>query len=506
MDGGHGFCEDDCITILDQITRVVTYNHSKGIIHKDLQAKHILFVNSDSFDIRISHFGISRFLLSQNEDEINDKEKDIEKAEEKHDCTEYEHYGDSNNIDQGILYTAPEIIQKLSYDQRADYWSLGVIMHILLFGHGPFRGTSESEIAESILNDSIELKDDDWQHVSEEGKQLLLGLLEKDPEKRLGSDDILTYTNPYLSRLINMLDNNDLMGVEQILIDHSLDLKIMYVENDLIKHIHSTDMLLLLRKYRFSMNGCDKQGWKLIHYICKRNEFEFLNDIIDINVCNEDNYDISTNIKDKKTNNDNKKNLKNQTPLDIALQSDSVECVESIICTFNVSPSTLNNNMDDKLESRWEKSIEKGSTYAITNNKLKYVVKHDLDNILNAMLVKSLEQEGIEKIESYHDNKIVTFEFLFDLFKLAVKKHAIKCTKVIKYFLQVLSKYHDQSSTVDHSNTNNYTSDQYMCILCLNIINVAAKIANFGCTYCNICNYFICAQCNKHRNPRKDQV
>ena len=93
-----------------------------------------------------------------------------------------------------ISYTAPEILQELPYDRRVDYWSLGVIMYILLCGYPPFAGESEIEVARSILRDEVELEPEDWEHVSQQGRELVLGLLEKDPRKRKSCDDIIGHS------------------------------------------------------------------------------------------------------------------------------------------------------------------------------------------------------------------------------------------------------------------------------------------------------------------------
>ena len=50
------------------------------------------------------------------------------------------------------LYTAPEVINKVSYDSRCDVWSLGIMTYMMLTGRAPFNGTSKSSIYRSVLN------------------------------------------------------------------------------------------------------------------------------------------------------------------------------------------------------------------------------------------------------------------------------------------------------------------------------------------------------------------
>eukprot|EP01084_Bolivina_argentea_P288344 494874_1 len=90
-----------------------------------------------------------------------------------------------------ISYTAPEILCKKKYDYTVDYWSIGVIMFILLCGYPPFYGDDENEVTKSILNDELDFDDEDWDHVSFETKNLVKGLLNKDASKRKTCGDIL---------------------------------------------------------------------------------------------------------------------------------------------------------------------------------------------------------------------------------------------------------------------------------------------------------------------------
>jgi calcium-dependent protein kinase len=54
-------------------------------------------------------------------------------------------------------YIAPEVIE-LSYDQRCDIWSVGVILYILVTATPPFGGNDDAEILRNVqkLNYSLE--------------------------------------------------------------------------------------------------------------------------------------------------------------------------------------------------------------------------------------------------------------------------------------------------------------------------------------------------------------
>ncbi|PNW88874.1 hypothetical protein CHLRE_01g048650v5 [Chlamydomonas reinhardtii] len=90
------------------------------------------------------------------------------------------------------LFLAPEIL-KGSYGLPADMWALGVSMYMLLCGKLPFWLESVPQL-EQLDMDSINLgimynpvlfAGAQWKGVSEQLKDLICGLLEKDPARRL---------------------------------------------------------------------------------------------------------------------------------------------------------------------------------------------------------------------------------------------------------------------------------------------------------------------------------
>ncbi|KAM9333469.1 rhodopsin kinase GRK1b [Pholidichthys leucotaenia] len=83
-------------------------------------------------------------------------------------------------------FMAPELLQKKEYDYTVDYFTLGVTLYEMIAAKGAFRMRGEQveneEVTRRILNDPVSYTP----IFSKECKDICEGLMEKDPEKRLG--------------------------------------------------------------------------------------------------------------------------------------------------------------------------------------------------------------------------------------------------------------------------------------------------------------------------------
>lgn len=80
-------------------------------------------------------------------------------------------------------YIAPEILKERGqgYTFSVDLWSAGVVLFAMLYGTVPFKANNMDELHKLICKGKYALKDD----ISIEARNLLRGLLEVNPEKRL---------------------------------------------------------------------------------------------------------------------------------------------------------------------------------------------------------------------------------------------------------------------------------------------------------------------------------
>jgi serine/threonine protein kinase len=92
-------------------------------------------------------------------------------------------------------YIAPEILKDKGYTFSVDIWSAGVVLFAMLYGTVPFKANNMEELHKLIVKGKYALKDD----ISIEARNLLRGLLEVNPEKRLTIKQI--YRHKWLADL-----------------------------------------------------------------------------------------------------------------------------------------------------------------------------------------------------------------------------------------------------------------------------------------------------------------
>jgi serine/threonine protein kinase len=80
---------------------------------------------------------------------------------------------------------APEVIKARGYGTECDIWAVGIMLYEFVIGILPFGegGEDDMDIAEEVVNDELEFPE---VYVDYLGRRLIKGLLEKDPDKRLG--------------------------------------------------------------------------------------------------------------------------------------------------------------------------------------------------------------------------------------------------------------------------------------------------------------------------------
>ena len=83
-----------------------------------------------------------------------------------------------------IAYLAPEMLKKQGHGKAVDWYLLGVLFYEMLVGITPFFTTRKEDIFHNIEFGELKIPE----FISPEAASLLRGLLQKDPNKRLGGN------------------------------------------------------------------------------------------------------------------------------------------------------------------------------------------------------------------------------------------------------------------------------------------------------------------------------
>lgn len=92
-----------------------------------------------------------------------------------------------------LSYVAPEVLTMQGYGKEADLWSVGVIMFLLLCGKLPFDGDDHNEIIRSTIQAELKVNSTIWSKLTDEAKNLMMGLLNKNPKERTSARDALKH-------------------------------------------------------------------------------------------------------------------------------------------------------------------------------------------------------------------------------------------------------------------------------------------------------------------------
>jgi len=169
---------DVCKIVLE----AVSHCHDHHVAHRDLKPENLLLLSDeDDSTVKIADFGFAKHVYRR----------------------------ESLTTQCGTPgYVAPEILEGIPYDERADMWSVGVILYILLGGYPPFIENNQRDLFRKIRKGEYEFHPEYWGTVSEEAKSLIASLLTVDPVKRL--DAIEALTDPWICQDDITLESRDL--------------------------------------------------------------------------------------------------------------------------------------------------------------------------------------------------------------------------------------------------------------------------------------------------------
>ena len=155
----------DAQMYIAEIAIAINYLHSLGIIYRDLKPENIL-INNDGH-LKLTDFGFSKYIIYEN----------------------------ANTFCGTAEFLSPEIIQRRSYGFSIDWWALGIILFEIIYGKPPFHSetNNKSELYKQIIEDEPTFPENipyEYEYEIENVKDLSVGLLNKNPSKRITFDQL----------------------------------------------------------------------------------------------------------------------------------------------------------------------------------------------------------------------------------------------------------------------------------------------------------------------------
>ncbi|GKV03314.1 hypothetical protein SLEP1_g15640 [Rubroshorea leprosula] len=154
--------EDQARVYFQQLISAIDFCHSRGVYHRDLKPENLLL--DEDANLKVTDFGLSAFSEHLKQD------------------------GLLHTTCGTPAYVAPEVIGKNGYDgAKADLWSCGVILYVLLAGFLPFQDDNLIAMYRKIYRGDF--KCPPW--FSPEARRLITKLLDPNPSSRITISKIM---------------------------------------------------------------------------------------------------------------------------------------------------------------------------------------------------------------------------------------------------------------------------------------------------------------------------
>ncbi|KAL8139347.1 hypothetical protein V2J09_005368 [Rumex salicifolius] len=154
--------EEQARKYFQQLISAVDYCHSRGVSHRDLKPENLLL--DDAGNLKVSDFGLSALPEQLWQDGLLHTQCGTP------------------------AYVAPEVLRKKGYSgEKADIWSCGVVLYVLLAGFLPFRDENVMNLYRKVFKAEYEFPP--W--FPPEVKKLVAKLLVVDPTRRLSITGIM---------------------------------------------------------------------------------------------------------------------------------------------------------------------------------------------------------------------------------------------------------------------------------------------------------------------------
>lgn len=116
----------EAASLVAQAARALHALHGQGVVHRDIKPENLLLARDGT--LKITDFGIAAHLLERRD-------------------------ADAGYLLGTPAYVAPELLNGLGADPRADLWSLGAVLFECLTGRPPFEGEEARDVARRVVQE-----------------------------------------------------------------------------------------------------------------------------------------------------------------------------------------------------------------------------------------------------------------------------------------------------------------------------------------------------------------
>ena len=152
----------DAVYFIHQILSALQHAHGKGVIHRDIKPQNIMLLKDGT--IKVTDFGIARF--SRNETQTM-----------------------TDRAIGSVHYISPEQAKGSTIDEKADIYSVGVMLYEMLTGKLPFEADNAVSVAIMQMQAKPKVLREINPNIPEGLEEITLHAMEKKPENRYFSTD-----------------------------------------------------------------------------------------------------------------------------------------------------------------------------------------------------------------------------------------------------------------------------------------------------------------------------